>query len=95
MGVNNKPLHTRRFSTCTSVYIVCLCRLFSLLLHTARFLFQSMPIFYPFFIQFEDGSSESGKRNRQYNAQKKEVERTNDDLQTLHIKLKIEDHEPR
>ena len=35
------------------------------------------------------------KKDRQHNGQKKKDKWTNDDLQTLHIKLKIEDHEPR
>ena len=30
------------------------------------------------------------KKNRQYNGQKKKYERTNNDLQNIHIKLKIE-----
>jgi hypothetical protein len=30
------------------------------------------------------------KKNRQYNAQKKKYKRTNNDLQNIHIKLKIE-----
>ena len=34
------------------------------------------------------------KKNRQHNGQKKEYKRTNNDLQNMHIKLKIEQHEP-
>jgi hypothetical protein len=30
------------------------------------------------------------KKNRQHNGQKKKYKRTNNDLQTIHIKLKIE-----
>jgi hypothetical protein len=30
------------------------------------------------------------KKNRQYNGQKKKQKRTNNDLQNIHIKLKIE-----
>ena len=35
------------------------------------------------------------KKNRHRNAQKKKYTRTNDDLQNIHIKLKIELHEPQ
>jgi hypothetical protein len=34
------------------------------------------------------------KKNRQHNGQKKKHKRTNNDLQNIHIKLKIEQHEP-
>jgi hypothetical protein len=34
------------------------------------------------------------KKNRQYNDQTKKYKRTNNDLQNIHIKLKIESHEP-
>jgi hypothetical protein len=34
------------------------------------------------------------KKNRQHNDQKKKYKRTNNDLQNIHIKLKIEYHEP-
>jgi hypothetical protein len=34
------------------------------------------------------------KKNRQHNGQKKKYKRTNNDLQNIHIKLKIESHEP-
>ena len=34
------------------------------------------------------------KKNRNRNAQKKKYKRTNNDLQNIHIKLKIELHEP-
>ena len=34
------------------------------------------------------------KKNRQHNRQKNKYKRTNDDLQNIHIKLKIEYHEP-
>jgi len=34
------------------------------------------------------------KKNRQHNGQKKRDKRTNNDLQNIHIKLKIEEHEP-
>jgi hypothetical protein len=33
------------------------------------------------------------KKNRQHNDQKKKYKRTNNDLQNIHIKLKIEEHE--
>jgi hypothetical protein len=33
-------------------------------------------------------------KNRQHNGQKKKYKRTNNDLQNIHIKLKIEKHEP-
>jgi hypothetical protein len=34
------------------------------------------------------------KKNRQHNDQKKKYKRTNNDLQNIHIKLKVELHEP-
>ena len=34
------------------------------------------------------------KKDRQHNGQKKKDKRTNNDLQNIHIKLKIEQHEP-
>jgi hypothetical protein len=34
------------------------------------------------------------KKDRQHNGQKKKYKRTNNDLQNIHIKLKIEYHEP-
>ena len=34
------------------------------------------------------------KKNRQHNDQKKKYKRTNNDLQNIHIELKIEEHEP-
>jgi hypothetical protein len=34
------------------------------------------------------------EKNRQCNGQKKKYKRTNNDLQNIHIKLKIESHEP-
>jgi hypothetical protein len=34
------------------------------------------------------------KKNRQHNGQKKKDKRTNNDLQNIHIKLKIEQHKP-
>ena len=33
-------------------------------------------------------------KNRKHNGQKKKYKRTNNDLQCIHIKLKIEEHEP-
>ena len=33
-------------------------------------------------------------KNRQHNGQKIKYKRTNNDLQNMHIKRKIEDHEP-
>jgi len=33
-------------------------------------------------------------KNRQYNGQKKRYKRTNNDLQNIHINLKIKRHEP-
>ena len=56
--------------------------------------------------RFEDGLKEEfedtkgviririSKKNRQHNGQKKKYKRTNNDLQNIHIKLKIEQHEP-
>ena len=48
-------------------------------------------------IQYEEFKDTNGvirisisKKNRQHNGQKKKYERTNNDLQTIHIKLKIE-----
>jgi hypothetical protein len=35
------------------------------------------------------------KKNRQHNGQKKKYKKTNNDLQNIHIKLKIELHEPQ
>ena len=35
------------------------------------------------------------KKDRQHNGQKKKDKGTNNDLQNIHIKLKIELHEPR
>jgi hypothetical protein len=34
------------------------------------------------------------KKNRQHNGQKKKYKKTNNDLQNIHIKLKIQSHEP-
>ena len=34
------------------------------------------------------------QKNRQHTGQKKKYRRTNNDLQSTHIKLKIEQHEP-
>jgi hypothetical protein len=34
------------------------------------------------------------KKNKQHNGQKKKYKRTNNDLQNIHIKQKIEWHEP-
>jgi hypothetical protein len=34
------------------------------------------------------------KKNRQHNGQKKKYKRTNNNLQNIHITLKIEQHEP-
>ena len=34
------------------------------------------------------------KKNRQHNGQEKKNKRTNNDLQNIHVKLKIELHEP-
>ena len=34
------------------------------------------------------------KKNRQHNGQKKRCKKTNNDLQNIHIKLKIESHKP-
>ena len=38
--------------------------------------------------------SRISKNNRQHNGQKKKYKWTNNDLQNMHIKLKIEKHEP-
>jgi hypothetical protein len=40
-------------------------------------------------LKIPKGKSES-KKNRQHNGQKKRYKRTNNDLQKIHIKLKIE-----
>ena len=49
-------------------------------------------------LQFEDNKGviriRISKKDRQRNGQKKKYKRTNNDLQNIHIKLKIEDHEP-
>ena len=49
--------------------------------------------------EFEDTKGEirirTSKKNRQHNGQKKKVKRTNNDQQNIHIKLKIEKHEPQ
>jgi hypothetical protein len=37
----------------------------------------------------------TSKKNRQHNGQKKKHKRTNNDQQNIHIKLKIEKHEPQ
>ena len=34
------------------------------------------------------------KKNRQHNGQKEKYKKTKNDLQNIHIKLKIEEHEP-
>ena len=48
--------------------------------------------------EFEDTKgvirTRKSKKNRRYNGQKKKYKRTNNDLQNIHIKLKIEKHEP-
>jgi hypothetical protein len=48
--------------------------------------------------EFEDTKGviriRKSKKNRQHNSQKKKYKRTNNDLQNIHIKLKIEYHEP-
>jgi hypothetical protein len=48
--------------------------------------------------EFEDTKGANririSKKNRQHNGQKKEYKRTNNDQQNIHIKLKIELHEP-
>ena len=36
----------------------------------------------------------TSKKNRQHNGQKKKYKRTNNDLQNIYIKLKIEKHKP-
>jgi hypothetical protein len=47
--------------------------------------------------EFEDTKGiiriRKSKRNRRYNVQKKKYKRTNNDLQNIHKKLKIEKHE--
>jgi hypothetical protein len=48
--------------------------------------------------EFEDTKGATrihiSKKNRQLNGQKKKYKRTNNDLQNIHINLKIEEHEP-
>jgi hypothetical protein len=48
--------------------------------------------------EFEDSKGairiRISKKNGQHNGQKKKYKRTNNDLQNIHIKLKIEKHEP-
>jgi len=47
--------------------------------------------------EFEDTKGAIRNRiskNRQHNGQKKKYKRTNNDRQNIHIKLKIEQHEP-
>ena len=48
--------------------------------------------------EFEDTKGVIGiresKKNRQHNGQKKKNKSTNNDLQNIHIKEKIEQHEP-
>ena len=48
--------------------------------------------------EFEDAKGviriRISKKDRQHNGQKKKDKRTNNDLQNIHIKLKIEQHEP-
>jgi hypothetical protein len=48
--------------------------------------------------EFEDTKGvirvRKSKKDRQHNRQKKKDKRTNNDLQNIHIKLKIESHEP-
>jgi hypothetical protein len=50
------------------------------------------------YAEFEDNKGviriRISKKNRQHNGQKKKNKRTNNDLQNIHIKLKIESHEP-
>ena len=52
-----------------------------------------------FWEEFEDTKGEirirTSKKNRQHNGQKKKHKRTNNDQQNIHIKLKIEKHEPQ
>jgi hypothetical protein len=48
--------------------------------------------------EFEDTKGvirfRKSKKNRKHNGQKKKYKKTNNDLQNIHIKLKIEYHEP-
>ena len=48
--------------------------------------------------EFEDTKEvirfRKSKKNRKHNGQKKKYKKTNNDLQNIHIKLKIEYHEP-
>ena len=50
------------------------------------------------FKEFEDTKgairNRISKKNRQHNGQKKKYKRTNNNLQNMHIKQKIEQHEP-
>ena len=51
-----------------------------------------------FYEEFEDTKGairiRISKKNRQHNGQKKKHKRTNNNLQNIHIKQKIEQHEP-
>ena len=42
----------------------------------------------------KDRQHNGQKKDRQHNGQKKKYKRTNNDLQNIHIKLKIGQHEP-
>ena len=52
----------------------------------------------PLYEEFEDTEwvirIRKSKKDKQHNGQKKKDKRTNNDLQNIHIKLKIEYHEP-
>ena len=65
-------------------------------------LFRQCGIFLLFILfeeEFEDTKGairiRISKKNRQHSGQKKKYKRTNNDLQNIHIKLKIEQHEPQ
>ena len=45
-------------------------------------------------LQVEEEQTTQWPKDRQHNGQKKKYKRTNNDLQNIHIKLKIGQHEP-
>jgi len=78
--------------------------IFGLCLHVRYSLYQPLTVSVAFFIsstlweEFEDTKGviiiRISKKNRQHNGQKKKYKSTNNDPQNMHIKLKIEQHEP-
>jgi hypothetical protein len=84
----------------TDVIITCLC--FHLKTYTDINFYVTFGVthFFPliYIRRVEDSKGviriRKSKKNRQYNGQKKKYKRTNNDLQNIDIKLKIEYHEP-